>query len=44
MQLNEPLILLDPYHSAPYQLGYRNKFVQYRLAIITPEPIENLYL
>ncbi len=42
MQFNELLILLDPYHSAPYQLD-RNKFIQYRLAIITaPEP-ENLY-
>lgn len=44
MQFNELLILLDPYHSAPAPARYRNKFIQYRLAIITaPEPIENLY-
>ncbi len=42
MQFNE-LLLLDPYHSAPAPARYRNKFIQYRLAIITPEPIENLY-
>ncbi len=26
-------LLLDPYHSAPAPARYRNKFIQYRLAI-----------
>ncbi len=43
MQFNE-LLILDPYHSAPVPVRYRNKLIQYRLAIITaPEPIETLY-
>ncbi len=44
MQFNELLILPDPYHSAPVNARYRNKFIQYRLAIIISSRIENLYL
>ncbi len=35
MQFNELLILLDPPFGAPAPAEYRNKFIQYRLAIIT---------
>ncbi len=45
LQFNELLILLDLITAHQHQLGYRNKFIQYRVeAIITaPELIENLY-
>ncbi len=44
MQFNELLILLDSIIVQPAPARYRNKFIQYRLAILTaPEPIENMY-